>query len=80
MLGPVPLYLSAHGAVTDFRDEDSICSLTLNGSNTTLTPAADPALVFVNGRTATGDTGLKPGDVIGFTGSTHEFTLIRVLA
>lgn len=80
LLGPVPLYLSAHGAVTDFRDEDSICSLTLNGSNTTLTPAADPALVFVNGRTATGDTGLKPGDVIGFTGSTHEFTLIRVLA
>ena len=78
-LGPVPLYLSAQGVVKDFRDEESVCSLTLNGADTTLTPAADPALVFVNGRVVTGNTGLKPGDVIGFTGSTHEFTLIRVL-
>ena len=78
-LGQVPLYLSAQGVIKDFREEESVCSLTLNGADTTLTPAADPALVFVNGRVVAGNTGLKPGDVIGFAGSTHEFTLIRVL-
>ena len=79
-LGPVPLYLSAQGVLNEPGGEDPLCSLTLNGSIATLAAAADPALVLVNGRAVTGNTGLKPGDVVGFTGSTHEFTLIRVLA
>ena len=79
-LGPVPLYLSAQGVLDEPWGEDPHCSLTLNGSIATLAPAADPALVLVNGRAVTGNTGLKPGDVVGFPGSAHEFTLIRVLA
>ena len=79
LLGPVPLYLSAQGVVKESR-EDPLCTLTSNGTVATLSPVGNPALVFVNGRAATGNTGLKPGDVIGFTGSEHKFTLIRVLA
>ena len=78
-LGPVPLYLSAQGVVKE-SGEDPLCTLTSNGAIATLSPVADPALVLINGTAVTGNTGLKPGDVIGFTSSTHEFTLIRVLA
>ena len=78
-LGPVPLHLSAQGVLKESRSGDSLCSLTSNGSIATLTPAAATALVFINGRAISGDTGLKPGDVISTTGSTHEFVLIRVL-
>ena len=78
-LGPVPLYLSAQGVLQE-SGEGPLCTLTSNGTIATLSPVADPTLVLLNGSAVTGNTGLKPGDVIGFTGSTHEFTLIRVLA
>ncbi len=79
-LGPAPLYLSAQGVFSESGGEHPLCSLTSNGSIATLAPVADPALVLVNGRAVTGNTGLKPGDVVGFPGSTREFTLIKVLA
>ena len=79
-LGEVPLYLSALGVLTESSAQESLCSLVLNESTAMLAPGGDPALVFVNGRAVTGNTGLKPGDAIGFTGSAQEFTLIRVLA
>ena len=79
-LGQVPLYLSEQGALTESSEEGSLCSLTLRDTIATLVPAGNSVPVFVNGRAVTGNTILKPGDVIGFTGSTHEFTLIRVLA
>ena len=78
-LGPVPLYLSAQGVLMESRGQDSFCSLILRDSFASLALADDSVPVFVNGRVVTGNTGLNPGDVIGFTGSTHEFTLIRVL-
>ena len=79
-LGQTPLYLSAQGGLTQSREHDTLCSLTLEDSVTTLAPAGAASGVLVNGRAVTGNAGLKPGDVIGFTGSTREFTLIRVLA
>ena len=78
-LGQAPLYLSAQGVLTESKDRDSLCSLTLEHSVATLAPAREAAVVFVNDRVVTGNAGLRPGDVIGFTGSTHKFTLIRVL-
>ena len=78
-LGQAPLYLSAQGGLTQSRVQDTLCSLALEDSVATLTPADVAAGVLVNGKAVTGDTGLKPGDVIGFTGSTREFTVIRVL-
>ena len=79
-LGQTPLYLSAQGGLTHSGGQDTLCSLTLEDSVATLVPSGDGEVVFVNGRAVTGDTRLKPGDVVGFTGSAYEFTLIRVLA
>ena len=78
-LGQEPLYLSAQGGLTQSRVQDTLCSLALEDSVATLTPADVAAGVLVNGKAVTGDTRLKPGDVVGFTGSVHEFALIRVL-
>jgi hypothetical protein len=78
-LGQTPLYLSAQAGLTQSSGQDTICSLALEDSVATLTPADAAAGVFVNGQAVTGDTRLKPGDVVGFTGSAHELTLIRVL-
>ena len=78
-LGQTPLYLSAQAGLTQSRGQDAFCSLALEDSVATLTPADAAAGVFVNGRAVTGDTRLKPGDVVGLTGSAYEFTLIRVL-
>ena len=79
-LKQIPLYLSAQGTLTDSIEQGSLCSLLLNESTAILAPVDGPARVFVNGRAVTGDTEVKPGDVIGFTGSAHEFTLLRVLS
>lgn len=78
-LGQAPLYLSAQGGLTQSSGQDTLCSLALEDSVATLTPADAAAGVFVNGRAITGDTRLKPGDVVGFTGSAYEFAFIRVL-
>ena len=78
-LGQTPLYLSAQGGLTHSGGQDTLCSLTLEDLVATLAPTDVAAGVLVNGKAVTGDTGLKPGDVIGFTGSAHEFALIRVL-
>ena len=78
-LGQAPLYLSAQGGLTHSGGQDTLCSLALEDLVATLAPTDVAAGVLVNGKAVTGDTGLKPGDVIGFTGSAHEFTLIRVL-
>ena len=77
-LGQTPLYLSAQGVLTEFRSQDSLCSLTLEDSIATLAPTGDNAVVFVNDQAVTGNAGLRPGDVIGFTGAARKFTLIRV--
>ena len=78
-LGQTPLYLSAQAGLTKSSGQDTLCSLALEDSVATLTPADVAAGVFVNGRAVTGDTRLKPGDVVGFTGSAREYTLIRAL-
>ena len=78
-LGQTPLYLSAQAGLTHCGGQDTLCSLALEDLVATLAPTDVAAGVLVNGKAVTGNTGLKPGDVIGFTGSTHEFTLIRVL-
>ena len=78
-LGQTPLYLSTQAGLTQSSGQDTLCSLALEDSVATLTPADAAAGVFVNGRAVTGDTRLKPGDVVGFTGSAREFTLIRAL-
>ena len=79
-LGQTPLYLSAQGVLTEFKSQDSLCSLTLEDTIATLAPTGDNAVVFVNGQAVTGNAGLRPGDVVGFTGAAQKFTLIRVLA
>ena len=76
-LGQAPLYLSAQGALTESKDLNSLCSLTLDDSVATLTPAG--AVVYVNGQAVNGYAELKPGDIISFAHSDHEFSLIRVL-
>ncbi len=78
-LGQTPLYLSAQAGLTQSSGQDTLCSLTLEDFVATLTPADAAAGVFVNGQAVTGDTRLKPGDVVGLTGSAREYTLIRVL-
>ena len=78
-LGQTPLYLSAQAGLTQSSGQDTLCSLALEDSVATLAPADAAAGVFVNGRAVTGDTRLKPGDVVGLTGSAHEYTLIRAL-
>ncbi len=78
-LGQTPLYLSAQAGLTQSSGQDTLCSLALEDFVATLTPADAAAGVFVNGRAVTGNTRLKPGDVVGFTGSAREFTLIRAL-
>ena len=78
-LGQTPLYLSAQAGLTQSSGQDTLCSLALEDSVATLVPSGDGEVVFVNGRAVTGDTRLRPGDVVGFTGSACEFALIRVL-
>ena len=77
-LGPEPLYLSTQGVVTEAGVQDALCSLSLNDAIVTLS-TADSDIVYVNGRDAESGAGLKPGDVIGCAGTSHEFTLIRVV-
>ncbi len=78
-LGQAPLYLSAQGGLTQSGSQDTLCSLTLKESVATLALSGDAEIVLVNGRAVNGNVELKPGDVIGFAGSTHKFSLIRVL-
>ena len=78
-LGQAPLYLTAQGASSEAGGQESLCSVSLNGVAATLAPSSADTAVYVNGHAVTGDTRLKPGDVVGFAGSAHEFTLIRVL-
>ncbi len=77
-LGPEPLYLCAQGVVTEAGAQDVLCSVSLDGATASLSPANNGA-VHINGQTTGSSSGLKPGDVIGCAGTTHEFTLIRVL-
>ena len=79
-LGQAPLYLTAQGATSEVGGQEVLCSLSLNGAAATLAPSNTDAAVYVNGQAVEGSAGLWPGDVISFTRSDREFTLIRVLA
>lgn len=79
-LGQAPLYLSAHGVLSEAGGQEFHCSLSLNGAAATLTPAGADAAVYINGHAVDGNATLKPGDIIRFARSDSEFTLIRVLA
>ena len=79
-LGQAPLYLSAQGALSEAAGREFLCSLSLNGAAATLVPADTDVAVYVNGQAVADNAGLRPGDVISFTSSDREFTLIRVLA
>lgn len=71
-------YLSAGGAVTASRQDDSLGQIAADGAGQVTVSAAGGHAVFLNGRQVHGGCAVQPGDKLGFSGSDAGFTFICV--